>query len=196
MLFNLLEFLLVNKFDHNSQGIISVPVGHTSPCLTPCYMQSDTFSESVFGVLHVAILISYRFPCVISQMKENKFLDKFMIYCLSIDKLLFVHTVHNLAHLLVCTNTHLEKFVSLAELHGLLPAVVALVQVGGDATELNQLVFLQRLGEGDVVKVIKGVDGGAQTLVVFLIDQQVVESIVDGFVVVTLNLWVGKENVS
>ena len=36
-------------------------------------------------VLHVAILISYWFPYIISQMKENKFLDKFMVYYLCVE---------------------------------------------------------------------------------------------------------------
>ena len=38
-----------------------------------------------------------------------------------------------------------------------------LVEVGGDASELNQVVLLQALGQRDGVKVVEGVDGGAQT---------------------------------
>lgn len=38
--------------------------------------------------------------------------------------------------------SHLVELILLAELDALSPAVVALVQVGGDASELNQLVFL------------------------------------------------------
>ena len=37
---------------------------------------------------------------------------------------------------------YLVEFVLLAELHALSPAVVALVEVGGDPSELNQLVLL------------------------------------------------------
>jgi len=58
----------------------------------------------------------------------------------------------------------LVELVLLAELHALFPAVVALEEVGGDPPELDQLVLLQPLGQGDVVKVVVGVDGGAQGL--------------------------------
>lgn len=41
----------------------------------------------------------------------------------------------------------LVELVLLAQLHTLLPAVVALEEVGGDSPELDQLVLLQALGE-------------------------------------------------
>ena len=52
---------------------------------------------------------------------------------------------------------HLIESVFLAELHALLPAVIAFEEIGRDSPELNQLVFFQALGEGDVVKVVIGV---------------------------------------
>lgn len=51
----------------------------------------------------------------------------------------------------------LVELVLLAQLHTLLPAVVALEEVGGDSPELNQLVLLQALGQRDVVKVVIGI---------------------------------------
>ena len=53
--------------------------------------------------------------------------------------------------------TDLIELVLLAELHTLLPAIVALEEVGGDSPELNQLVLLEPLGQRDVVKVVVGV---------------------------------------
>lgn len=60
--------------------------------------------------------------------------------------------------------TDLVELVLLAELNALFPAVVALEQVGCDPPELDQLMLLQALGQRDVVKVVIGVDGGAQSL--------------------------------
>lgn len=62
------------------------------------------------------------------------------------------------------TEEHLVELVLLAELHTLLPAVVALEQISCDPPEFNQLVLLQTLSQGDVVKVVIGVDGCAQSL--------------------------------
>lgn len=42
---------------------------------------------------------------------------------------------------------HLVEFVLLTELNTLFPAVVALEKVGCDPPKLNQLVFLQTLGQ-------------------------------------------------
>jgi len=66
-------------------------------------------------------------------------------------------------------NLYLEQLVLLAQLHRLLPPVVALEQVGADAPELHQLVALQLLSERDVVKVVEGVDGGFQALRIVII---------------------------
>lgn len=52
---------------------------------------------------------------------------------------------------------HLIKLVLLAELHTLLPAVVALKEVSSDSPELNQLMLLHTLGQRDVVKVVVGI---------------------------------------
>ena len=83
--------------------------------------------------------------------------------------------------------SHLEQLVLLAKVDRLLPAIVALVQVGANASELDQLVLLQTLRQRDVVKVVEGVDGCSQALVVFLFDQQVVQRLVDCLVVVVLS---------
>jgi len=64
-----------------------------------------------------------------------------------------------------------EQVVLFAQLHALLPTVVALVEVGGDATELYEFVFLHLLCQRDVVEVVEGVDGGLQSVVIFLGDQ-------------------------
>lgn len=49
---------------------------------------------------------------------------------------------------------NLVELVLLAKLHTLFPAVVALEKVGSDSPKLNQLVLLQALRQGDVVKVV------------------------------------------
>jgi len=48
-------------------------------------------------------------------------------------------------------------------------------------------VFLQALCQRDVVKVVEGVDGRAKSLVVFLLNEKIVQRLVDGFVVVVLH---------
>lgn len=53
--------------------------------------------------------------------------------------------------------SHLIELVFLAELHALLPAVIALEEVGSDSPELDQLVLLQALGQRDVVEVVVGI---------------------------------------
>lgn len=54
--------------------------------------------------------------------------------------------------------------VFLAQLHALFPAVVALVEVGCDAPELDQFVLLQALSQRYVIKVVVGINGSSQTL--------------------------------
>lgn len=54
--------------------------------------------------------------------------------------------------------------VLLAQLHALGPPATALVEVSGNAPELDQLVLLQPLRQGDVVKVVVGIDRCSQTL--------------------------------
>ena len=80
-----------------------------------------------------------------------------------------------------------EQVVFLAKLDALLPAVVALVQVGGDSSELDELVLLEHLRQRDVVEIVEGVDAGLEAVVVFLGDQEAVESLVDGLVVQVLH---------
>lgn len=53
---------------------------------------------------------------------------------------------------------NLIELVLLAQLNALFPAVVALEQVGSDSPEFNQLVLLQALRQGDVVKVVIGIN--------------------------------------
>ena len=81
----------------------------------------------------------------------------------------------------------LVESVGLAQLDRLLPPVVALVQVGRDAAELDELVLLEPLRQAYVVEVIVGVDAVAQALEVLLLDEQVVERLVYGLVVVVLH---------
>ncbi len=73
----------------------------------------------------------------------------------------------------------LEELVLLAQVHGLLVAVVALVQVCRDATELEEFVPLQGLCELDVVDVAEVVEGVAQAGEVTLLDEEAIEGIVD-----------------
>jgi len=47
-------------------------------------------------------------------------------------------------------------------------------------------VSLQALRECDVVKVVEGVDGRTQTLIIFFLNQEIVQRLVDRFVVVVL----------
>jgi hypothetical protein len=80
------------------------------------------------------------------------------------------HTPH--AH------THSRK-ITICKHADLLPAVVALVQVGSNAAELNQLVLLEGLRKLDVVEVVEVVQRVTEALVVTLLHQQAVECIVD-----------------
>ena len=66
---------------------------------------------------------------------------------------------------------YLEQFVLLAEFNGLSPAVVHSEEVGTDATELKELVFLHLLGQSDHVKVVESIDGFSQSFVVFFLNQ-------------------------
>lgn len=54
--------------------------------------------------------------------------------------------------------SYLVEFVLLAELYTLSPAVVALVQVSSNTSELNQFMFLQPLCQANGVKVVIGID--------------------------------------
>jgi len=81
---------------------------------------------------------------------------------------------------------NLEEFVLLAQVNRLLPAIVALVQVCADSSELDQLVLLQPLSQRYVVKVVESVDGRTKTLVIFFFNEKVVQCLVDRLVVVSL----------
>ena len=59
-------------------------------------------------------------------------------------------------------------------------------------------MFLQLLCEGDVVKVVKGINGGSETLVIFLLNEKSVECLIDGFIVVVLyssQIWLHHRDV-
>ena len=73
---------------------------------------------------------------------------------------------------------YVPKLVLQAELDGVLPAVVALVEVRSDPTERHQWVVLQRLRERNVVEVVASVDACAQGLVVLFLDVQRVQTII------------------
>ena len=66
----------------------------------------------------------------------------------------------------------------LAKLDALSPPVVALVEVGGDPSELDELVLLQGLGQPDVVEIVEGIDAGLEGVVILLVDQQTVQGLV------------------
>lgn len=53
--------------------------------------------------------------------------------------------------------------------------------MGGKSTEFKKFVFLQLLSELDVVEVVEAINGIAQCLVVFLLDEKFVIGDVDGF---------------
>ena len=79
-----------------------------------------------------------------------------------------------------------EKVVLFTKFHTLLPAVVALVEVGGDAPELDQFVSLQLLGQRNVIEIVECINGRLETVVVLLVDQEAVQSLVHCFVVQVL----------
>lgn len=94
--------------------------------------------------------------------------------------------------------TYLEEVVTFAQVHRLLPAVITLVQVGGNAAELNELVLLKTLRERNVVEVVIGINGHLQSVIVFLVNEQCVERLVNGLVVMTLHVvqvWLDESNV-
>lgn len=74
---------------------------------------------------------------------------------------------------------YLVEVVTLAQLCCLLPAVVATIQVGSNTAELNQLMALQLLSKLNVIKIIIRINAGTQTLVVFLLHQNLVQSLID-----------------
>ena len=49
-------------------------------------------------------------------------------------------------------------------------------------------MVLQLLRKGDVVEVVVGIDAGSQGVVVFVLDEELVETLVQGFVVQVLHL--------
>jgi hypothetical protein len=52
----------------------------------------------------------------------------------------------------------------------LLPAVVPLVEVGGDSAELDELVLLELLRQRDVIEIVERVDARLQAVVILLGD--------------------------
>eukprot|EP00123_Amoebidium_parasiticum_P016952 comp23654_c0_seq1/m.40409 comp23654_c0_seq1/g.40409 ORF comp23654_c0_seq1/g.40409 comp23654_c0_seq1/m.40409 type:complete len:589 (+) comp23654_c0_seq1:220-1986(+) len=91
--------------------------------------------------------------------------------------------------LALCCILHgiLVEAVLLAQADGLGPPAVLLIHVGGNPSELNQLVLLKLLGQGNGVKVVEGVDGVAQAGKVVLVHKQLVEVLVDGLDVLLLH---------
>ena len=83
--------------------------------------------------------------------------------------------------------THSKEPVLLAQVHGLLPTVVHLVQVSSNAPKLHQLMPFQTLGQGDVVKVVERVDGLPQVFKVLLLNVDVIQSLVHCLVVMLLD---------
>ncbi len=84
-------------------------------------------------------------------------------------------------------HTHPEEFVLLAEVHGLAPAIVVLVQVGSNPAELQQLMFLQLQSKCNHVNIVERIDRLSESLVVFLLNEDLVDSFVNSLVVVGLN---------
>merc|ERR1712165_196989 len=60
----------------------------------------------------------------------------------------------------------LEEVVLLAQLDTLLPSVVTFIQIGSNPPELDEVMLLELQGETDVVKVVEGIDGSLETVVV------------------------------
>eukprot|EP00906_Rhabdomonas_costata_P003375 RCo005161 len=81
----------------------------------------------------------------------------------------------------------LVHLVLLRQLHGLLPLLVTLVDVGRDSAELQQLVLLQLLRQCELIKVVVLIDRQPQSLVVLLLDVQLVQSLVDALEVAVLH---------
>mmetsp|Transcript_20370 Transcript_20370/g.72036 ORF Transcript_20370/g.72036 Transcript_20370/m.72036 type:complete len:1359 (-) Transcript_20370:1324-5400(-) len=81
----------------------------------------------------------------------------------------------------------LVDLVRLGEVDGGLPALVLLVQEGGDAAELEQLVLLDLLRQRDLVEVVELLDGAAQLREVLIVDVQLVQRLVDGAQVLRLH---------
>jgi len=52
--------------------------------------------------------------------------------------------------------------------------------MSGQPPEFKQLVLFQSLGEPDVVEIVEAIDRITESLVVLLLDQQIVVCIVDG----------------
>mmetsp|Transcript_8105 Transcript_8105/g.36879 ORF Transcript_8105/g.36879 Transcript_8105/m.36879 type:complete len:239 (+) Transcript_8105:66-782(+) len=74
----------------------------------------------------------------------------------------------------------LEEAILLGQLHGFGPLMVLLVEEAGDAAELEELVLLALVRERHLVKVVVGVDGGAERVEVLLLEAQLVHGVVDG----------------
>lgn len=92
----------------------------------------------------------------------------------------------------------LVQFVLLGEGDGLVPSLVLAVDVGSNLSEENEVVLLQSLSEGDGFVVVKVLDTVAQLLVVLLFDEQVVDGIIYGTLVLRLHIeqeWLDERNI-
>ena len=87
-----------------------------------------------------------------------------------------------------CLDGILKELVLLREGNRLLPSLVLAVDVCCDLAEENKVVLLETLGEVHGIVVVVAVDRVAQSLVVLLLNQQVVEGVVDLTLVLRLNV--------
>ena len=74
-----------------------------------------------------------------------------------------------------------------AQLHRLLPAVVALVEIRRDASELDQLVPLQSLRQRDVIEVVERFNACPHALIILFLDQEIIQRFVYRLVIVVLD---------
>lgn len=82
----------------------------------------------------------------------------------------------------------LVKLVLLGQGDRLLPALVVAVNVSCDLAEEDQIMLLQPLGKCNGIEVVVVIDRVTESLVIFLLDQQVVDSIVYGPLVLSLDI--------
>ena len=74
---------------------------------------------------------------------------------------------------------YLVKVVLLCELHSFAPSQAALVDVGSDPTELSELVGFQPGSQADLVVIVVCGDAFPECVVVFLLNQQLIDSLID-----------------
>lgn len=93
----------------------------------------------------------------------------------------------------------LVKFFLLGKGNRLLVSLVLSVQEGGDSSELQQLVFLQSLGKGDLVEVVIFMNGNSQGFVILILNQDFIDGVINRAQIVmldTLQEWKHQSDVS